>query len=70
MKSLQNKLNAPASSNVPTDLKELSDNVGNWISELNDTVAQLKQSENHLKDGFQALKLNVTSLKVNTSCKS
>lgn len=36
----------------------------NWISDLNDTVAQLKQSENRMQDGFHTLTNNVTSLTV------
>lgn len=65
LRSVQHKLNVPKSSNVPSDVKEFSENVANWISDLNDTVAQLKQSENRLQDDFQTLKINVTSLKVN-----
>ncbi|XP_065213710.1 uncharacterized protein LOC135840893 isoform X2 [Planococcus citri] len=62
LKSVQSKLNSSTErSNVPTHsgLTEMT----NWISVLNDTVAQLKQSENRMQDGFHTLTNNVTSLK-------
>lgn len=70
---VQSKLKSVSeSTGVPLNLKELSDDVlsfRNWIDNFNGTVAQLKASENHLEEEFQAFQLNLTSLKVITRLK-
>lgn len=70
LKLIQDKLKSFSElTDVPVTLKEHFQSIStlqNWIDEFNDTVTQLKASENHFEEEFEEFQLNLTSFKVGT----
>lgn len=67
LKLIQDKLKSFSElTDVPVTLKEHFQSIStlqNWIDEFNDTVTQLKASENHFEEEFEEFQLNLTSFK-------